>query len=244
MFRRLWLRMVSWVVWQLPGRPALLLASFSQAERGSSYDMLAAAERTIDPLLRIKYIRHALDEARHARLFRQRAMALNPSRACAALLDANYLSSHGIIQSESLFERLGETRFLAFVFDSEGRGLELFQLYCDKKIPDDETITVLNNIIRDEKFHRAYSGAELQRRTKTGKAKEVKKAMRSQLFSHYWEAWLRFSRQIGGLFARLWLRLWYVLLVGWFRPFARLEAKGWHSLESKNYDLNFARSQS
>ena len=244
MFRRLWLRLVSSVVWRLPGRPARLLASFAQAERGSSYDMLEAAERTEDPKLRIKYLRHSLDEARHARLFRNRAMALNPDRASAALMDANYLSSHGIIRSESLFERFGETRFLAFVYDAESRGLEQFQMYCDLKLPDPDTIDTLKRIIKDERFHRSYSGAELQRRSQKGQKSDVQQAMRAQYWSNPWEAWLRFGRVLGSVMGRFWLWLLYVLLVGFFRPFAKLESQGWHYNPSKRVSIDDARQQS
>ena len=244
MFRRLWLRVISSVVWRMAGRPARLLAAFSQAERGSAYDMLEAAERTEDPALRIKYLRHALDEARHAHLFRARAMALHPDRASAALMDANYLSSHGIIRSESLFERLGETRFLAFVFDAESRGLEQFQLYCDAQLPDTETIDVLKRIIKDEKFHRSYTGAELQRRSKKGEKSAVQKAMRAQYWANLWEAWLRFGRSFGGVMGRFWLWILYVVLVGFFRPFAKLEATGWHKIKHSKYSLEAAKLQS
>jgi hypothetical protein len=159
-------------------------------------------------------------------------------------LDANYLSSHGIIREESLFERLGETRFLAFVCDAETQAMEQFQMYCDANLADSKTKEVLKSIIKDENFHRTYSGAELKRRSNKGKKNEVQKAMRAQFWSRPWEAWLRFGKVVGSVVGRFWLWLLYVLIVGLFRPFARLEEKGWHEAKYTKPTVTNARLQS
>ena len=89
--RTIWLTVVSEISWRIPNRQALFLAQFSQAERGSAYDMLAAAELTETRSLRRKYLEHALDEARHSRIFRERAIDLGVDADNAALMDAGYL---------------------------------------------------------------------------------------------------------------------------------------------------------
>ena len=70
-------RLISWLVFQLPGRDALKMAEFSHVELGSGMDMLAATADETDPLLRRKYFRHALDELKHSRMFYERARALS-----------------------------------------------------------------------------------------------------------------------------------------------------------------------
>src|SRR5256712_13457087 len=52
------------------------LLSFAQVEGDGGRDILRAAEVTPDPLLRRLYLEHAIDELRHADLFRQRGAAL------------------------------------------------------------------------------------------------------------------------------------------------------------------------
>ena len=97
---------ISSVVWRIPGRDSAKMAGFSHTEAGSGLDMLAATEETERRDMRAKYFRHALDELKHARLFRDRALALasaKKNRTRAVLDDANFIRDHGINQSESLF---------------------------------------------------------------------------------------------------------------------------------------------
>jgi hypothetical protein len=225
--RQLWLTLVSEVAWRLPKRPARMLAQFSQAERGSCYDMLAAAELTETRALRRKYLEHAIDESQHAAVFRKRALALGVSREEAALFDAAYLGEHGIVGGETLFERLGELEFLAFVHISEKRALEQFEVYQQRRLPDDETLSALRRICKDEVFHMTYTGAELERLRKEGEGKAVRAAEWRIFRSRYKEGWLRFSRDLGAVMSGLWLTLLYVLVVGPFKLLARREPEGW-----------------
>ena len=81
--RQTWIRFTGLISWRNPNRQALLMSKFAATERGSSYDMLCALEKTQYPELRQKYLHHALDEARHARLFLERVRKAS-SRATAA----------------------------------------------------------------------------------------------------------------------------------------------------------------
>src|SRR5262249_447716 len=83
-------------VWRNPHRRAQKLMRFADTEASGGQDLSRAAELTEDALLRQLYLRHALDEFRHARLFRDRGLALSRAArngASAARFEANLLSA-------------------------------------------------------------------------------------------------------------------------------------------------------
>ncbi len=250
--RQFYLTCVSEVSWRIPNRPAKFLAQFSQAERGSAYDMLAAAELTDRRELRRKYLEHALDETAHSKIFRERANALGIGREESAIIDIGYLSDHGIIGGETLFERFGELKFLAFVHIAEKQALEQFMVYKSRDLLDPETQVRLDGIRKDELFHMTYSGAELEHYRKNGLDSEVDKAIRQVHRDRWKEKWLRFSQHIGHFVSSLWLLLIYALLIAPFRLLARPEGVGWHQSKgglspdhvAKNNKLIAARMQS
>lgn len=227
------LRAISYVVWRLiPGRGPTKLAEFSHTEAGSGLDMLAAVEETPRRDLRRRYFQHALDELKHARMFREQAIQLasGRSRAAAVLDDAEYIGSHGIRGKESLFSTLGELEFLAFVWVHEKRGAEQFQVYSELMDDDPAVRAMFAEIARDERFHIAYSAAELDRYRAAGKDKDVRWAVWRVVSRRYTQAWLRFSHDFGAMMAGLWLSLAWLLLLGPFSLLARLTERptiGW-----------------
>src|SRR5229473_5753039 len=70
------LRPVHRWVWGDFDRRVRKLMAFAQVEGDGGRDILRAAEVTPDPLLRRLYLEHAIDELRHADLFRKRGAAL------------------------------------------------------------------------------------------------------------------------------------------------------------------------
>src|SRR6202162_3189452 len=70
------LRPVHRWVWGDFDRRVRKLFAFAEVEGDGGRDILRAAEVTSDPLLRGLYMEHAIDELRHADLFRQRGAAL------------------------------------------------------------------------------------------------------------------------------------------------------------------------
>ena len=244
-FRQTWIGLVSEVSWRLPGWPVKLLTAFGQAERGSFYDMLAAAEATDRPDLRRKYFEHALDESQHAIYFRDRIMALGGiDRARAAMEEAGALTSRGIVGGESLYERLGELDFLAFVHVAEAEAIEQFNVYCARELPDPETIAMLHKIMPDEKFHKAYPLHELEQRRKQGEGERVDTALRRVKWNRLKEGWLRFSRDIGHVMSSLWLFLLYAILIPPFSLLGKVERGGWQAPRSDRRPLAVAaRSQ-
>lgn len=221
--RPLWA--LSYVIWRaLPGRAATKMAEFSHTEAGSGLDMLAAVEETERRGLRLRYYRHALDELRHSRLFRERAAALSTdrSRARAVMDDSDYILEHGINTRRSLFSTLGEAEFLAFVWVHELRGAEQFEVYADLLKADAATAAMFDEIARDERFHIAYSRAELARVAEPAAARKAVWRVRGR---RLWQGWMRFSHRLGELVAGLWLTLLYVGVIGPFSILARLSER-------------------
>lgn len=218
------LRAISQLVWRIPGRPAAKMAGFSHTEYGSGLDMLCAAQETPDGELRARFYQHALDELKHARLFKERARALSParSRAQAVLDDADFIHSHGIRSSESLYQQLGELEFLAFVWIHELNGARQFDVYAELMRDDTASAQMFETIAHDERFHIAYSRRELDKLAKAGQARTVQRAVIQVRLRALYQAWLRFGRWLGNLMASLWLGLVYVLIVGPFSLAGRL----------------------
>jgi rubrerythrin len=223
--RQRWIQLSGQISWRRARGRANLMSKFAATELGSAYDMLAAAEITNRREMRRKYLEHALDEARHARIFRSRALALGISREKSALVEVGYLGEHGIIAGETLFERMGEIEFLAFVFDAEKRGLEQFNVYLNSESTDPQTKSALTEIARDEHFHMSYSRAALE---KYGSGQK-QSLLRKVVWRRYKEAWLRFSNIVGIFVSKIWLYLIYFIVVAPFRILARKEEPGWHS---------------
>ena len=69
-------RLMHRLIWRDPHRRARKLLRFAETEADGGRDLVRAAERTADPLLRRLYLTHADDEQRHANLFRHRGIAL------------------------------------------------------------------------------------------------------------------------------------------------------------------------
>ncbi len=228
--RRAWIAVSGEVAWRLPGWPLRFVRSFRDTERASALDMLAAAETTPRRDLRRKYFLHALDERRHAAVFHARAEALGArdDRADAAMADSGVVHHHGMVEGRTLFERLGELPFLAFVHVAERDAVEQFDVYLRRGLPDAETCEALRGILKDEHFHVSYSRAELTRAGEAGRGREVTAALRRVRLDRVRQGWLRASHALGTAMARVWLGVVYVLGVGPLRPFARLERGGWH----------------
>lgn len=229
--RRWGLVAASEVAWRLPGWPRRFYASFRDSEAGSAVDMLAACELTSRRDLRRKYFRHALDETRHAGIFQARAEANGGGRdrARAALVDAGTLQRHGIVEGRTMFERLGELEFLAFVHVAENDAVEQFNVYRDRRLPDPESWEALGHILKDEHFHVSYSRQELDRWRKEGRGGEVDAALSRVRWRRLKEAWLRFSRGVGLVMGSAWLLAVYAVIVAPFRLVARLDRGGWQA---------------
>ncbi len=219
--RLLWL--LSWVVFRIPGRPARKMAEFSHTEAGSALDMIAATEQTSRPELRVKFFRHALDEHKHARLFAQRAVALSgdDDRTRAVVEDSTFMVSRGIRGKEPLYGKLSDVEFFAFVWVHEMVGARQFDIYAKLMQDDAVSAAMFSEIGRDERFHIAYSRAELDRMIAEGRGREVRRAIFLTRLRRMRNAWLRGSRNFGEFMSGIWLTVAYFAVVGPFALIAR-----------------------
>tara|TARA_B100000575_G_scaffold258685_1_gene230456 strand:+ start:2694 stop:3461 length:768 start_codon:yes stop_codon:yes gene_type:complete len=227
--RRDWvLWAISSVIWRLPGKVPSKLAGFSHTEFGSALDMLAAVLETPRREMRARYFRHALDELKHAAMFRRRSLAYageRVKRTQAMLDDSNFIREHGINDADSLFSKSEEVEFLAFVWIAERRAAQQFDVYADLLKNDEDTQDMFAEIAKDERFHISYSRYELDRYEAKGKAEEVKDAVDRIRRRRFLEAWLRFSVVLGDFMSNLWLGILYVLVIAPSSVLAKLTEK-------------------
>ena len=222
-------RLLAPLVWRTPARSARKLLGFSATEAGSALDMLRAAELETDPRLRRLFFQHAVDESRHAALFRAAADTIEDALEDAASVVAPaYSSVHATRQN--LYENLGRTRFLAFVNLAEREGQCHFAELARHFKPHPELGPLFAEIEKDERFHVAYSATTLDRLRADGNRREVRRAVVGVRWTRAREAWRRAGRQLGDLVTRVGLAaLFFTVLPvfalahAWFEP----ERTGW-----------------
>jgi hypothetical protein len=168
-----------------PARRAAKLYEFALAEHESMLEMREAAALSGEPARRALYLRHALDEARHAAMFFRRAAEIfrELGREGPPPLRPS---------SERLFERLGEEGFLAFVHRGERRGRGQFEAWRDalsRPGRDAKTAALFAAIVGDERRHESYT-----RELLAGVAGGERGARRALRRAALWEAWRRWRR--------------------------------------------------
>jgi rubrerythrin len=165
------------LTFRFAGRVAGRLFAFARAEEASRHDLVVAARLCRDPGRAALYLRHASDEAGHARMFHKRAVELGGRDDRRA-------------DVEFLFERLGEVRFLAFVHRGEARGRKQFEAYeAFFRQRDEKTARVFARILEDERRHEAYTRELLVELAGSERA-----ARRELARAAAWEAWRTFRR--------------------------------------------------
>jgi hypothetical protein len=208
----LWLRPFSWLggQWAFSNerRAARLLHGFACTEEQSQLELRLAARACTDERRQARYLRHALDETRHARAFAEHANEL----ARAAGADGFARPSAGC---ERLYERLGEVRFLAFVHVGEQRGRAEFETYARllHQRGADATAQLFEGLIADERQHEAYTAQLL------AELAGVDGARRAVRWVRRWQAWREFrrrGRRLAGALYGVSMLLVYVALA----PFA------------------------
>ncbi len=204
-------------------RVARQLFSFALAEHESMLELRAAAGACPSPDRRALYLRHALDEARHATVF---------TRASAEIRRSIGLSPFGEPHSdcERLYERLGEAHFLAFVHRGERRGRVQFEVYRDyfARRKDERLAAVFAALIADERRHETYTLDLLRSLTK-----EERIARRHLRRLALWEA-ARAWRRSGQALSRVVYTAAMIVVYASLLPFALLvrlirpARAGWH----------------
>jgi hypothetical protein len=169
-----------------------MLHGFARAEQGSMIDLLAAANLTPSPERRALYLRHALDEARHAGMFARRSAELRRAAGRDPLGPAT-------ADTEQLFERLGEARFLAFVHLGEARGLAEFEAHARacRARGDERSAALIDAIAADEARHARYTGELLA--GMVGGDRAARRAVRRARAWEAWRLWRRAGRQMSAI---------------------------------------------
>jgi rubrerythrin len=222
------LRPVHRWVWRDAHRSARKLLTFAVTEADGGRDLSRAAELTADPLLRRLYLRHALDEQRHAELFRARGRAilaaLGPARSVA--FEANWISPGERGLDDVRVDEERDASLLAFLHLSEKAAAGRFAAYHEV-IADEETREVFRRILRDEVFHMAYTRSQLERIAPERHRLQLWRARASRL----WKAYLRLATALAGLIGALLLVAQYFIVVPVFALLAmraaRRERPGW-----------------
>jgi rubrerythrin len=234
-------RLFAPLVWR--GRRAIArkLLGFAATEAGSALDMLDAAERVEDPRLRKLFFRHALDEAKHARMFTQAARHLTTDARADAYSDIR-------ATRQNLFQRMDLVEFVVFVHVAEKAGRAHFAALARhfSGHPDPDLHDLFTRIEKDERYHVGYTGKQLERWRAQGRGAQIRRAWRRVRLRQGWEAWRRAGRQLADPIARLLLGLVYVFTVPGFALLQRVldrEQLGWKQPRTPSPTLDDLRSQ-
>src|SRR5215471_1609917 len=200
-------------IWSDADRRVRKLLAFAEVEGDGGRDILRAAEVTPDPLLRRLYLEHAIDELRHADLFRQRGAALLQVRGTTstALFNSNPLpGGHGL--DDLSIEGEPDYRLLAFLHVAEKAAAGRFTIYREVVDDDPATKAIFEQILRDEVFHMNYTYTQLVR-VKPGSYRwQVWKARASRL----WKRYLRVAAAVAGILGTATLTILYFVLLAPF----------------------------
>jgi hypothetical protein len=223
---------IHWLVWRNPRRRAQNLLRFAEVEADGGRDLVRAAELTPDPRLRRLFLKHALDEQRHADLFRTRGLALIRSlpRETTSGIQAAWLTPGERGLDDLQVEREGDEALLAFLHLSEKQAARDFANYVGVLRADPSTQSVLEKVLHDETFHMTYTRRELERIAPERAGKRIWAAR----LNRFWKAYLRLAAGLAGLLGGVMLTLQYYLLLPPFallaRRAARKDAEGWHAV--------------
>src|SRR3954447_6671174 len=225
------LRPVHRWVWSSFDRRVRKLIAFSQVEGDGGRDILRAAELTPDPLLRRLYLEHAIDELRHADLFRRRSAALLRLRSTrsTALFDASPLpGGHGL--DDLSIEGEPDHRLLAFLRVAEKAAAGRFAIYRDVVADDPPTREIFEEILRDEVFHMNYTYSQLARVLPGSYRRRVWQARASRL----WKRYLRLAAAVADVMGSVVLTVLYFVVLAPFALLARRaerrETSGWKTI--------------
>src|SRR5579859_3981857 len=153
-------------VWSNARRRGIKLLQFAETEADGGRDFARAAERTSDALLRRLYIRHAIDEQRHANLFRTRGRAILaalPKEDGSAGFQANWFSPGERGLDDLQVDKEKEDALLAFLHLSEKAAARRFAVYHEVLNVDPTTRDVFSDVLKDEAFHMNYTLTQLKR---------------------------------------------------------------------------------
>ena len=217
-------------VWSDARRRADKLLRFAETEADGGRDIARAAERTRDPLLRRLYLRHAIDEQRHATLFRSRGREILRDLSGAsegARFQADWLSPGERGLDALAVDKEGEDALLAFLHLSEKAAARRFAVYHDVVTLDTATRDVFGDVLKDEAFHMNYTLSQLKRVSPRKHGARLWWARLTRLWKGYLRVASAFANVMGGGV----LALQYFVVLPLFAFFAKRSARrdppGW-----------------
>ena len=220
---------IHWLVWRNPRRRAQNLLRFAEVEADGGRDLVRAAEVTKDPLLRRLFLKHALDEQRHADLFRGRGLQLIralPGRDAAGI-KADWLAPGERGLDDLRVEAEGDAALLAFLHLSEKQAARDFANYVAVLGADPPTRAVFEKVLHDETFHMTYTRSQLSRLA----PEAAKRRIWTARLRRFWKAYLRLASALAGLIGFVILTLQYFIILPAFallaKRAARREPEGW-----------------
>ena len=198
-------------------RTAGHLQGFALAEHESMLEVRAAAARCTSTERRALYLRHALDEDRHATAFARHATEIQRSLGRGAFARPR-------TGTEQLFERLGEEAFLAFVHLGEARGRAQFEAYSAyfARRGDAKLRALFATLIDDERGHESYTRSLLVECA--GGERQARSALRRMTMYEGLRRWRRAGQGLAAIVYRVAMIVLYVtllpfaLVVRWVRP--------------------------
>ena len=226
------------LVWRRRRSKVQTLLSFARTEAGGAVDIARAAAAAATPELRRHLLRHAGDEERHAEMFRRRARTVFGSARgtlplpesggvdlapAATLTERGNLSltDHGFLPSDS-FAELGEVRYVAMLHLAELQAAEDFRVHRRLNARSDpETADIFARILRDERYHVAYTRAQLRAWEKQGRGREVRRALRQMRWYRLRARWTQLGQRLGNVVGFVLLSVLYLTL---FAPFGVIGA--------------------
>jgi rubrerythrin len=216
-------------IWRDPERCARKLFTFAETEADGGRDLVRAAELTGDPTLRRLFTVHAVEEERHAQLFRMRGAALLQSLEDRAStpFQLNWVSPGERGLDDLRVHGESDAGLLAFLHLSEKSAAGHFATYVDALRDDPLTSSVFKEVLKDETFHMNYTLAQLTRVAPQRHRLFLWKARLGRL----WKAYLRVASAIAGIMGTVILTLQYFILLPPFAILAkraeRREPHGW-----------------
>jgi hypothetical protein len=230
-------RTIDWVlrpihrwIWADERRRGAKLLTFARTEGDGGRDLSRAAELTRDPLLRRLYLRHALDEQRHAALFFARGrtiLARLPDGSASSPFEGATFApgERGLDDLRVDGER--DDALLAFLHLSERAAAQRFAVYRDVLALDPSTRDVFVDVLADEAFHMNYTYAQLRRVAPRRYGLRLWVARLERM----WKGYLRVATALGSIMGRVVLTLVYFVVLPPFAFGAKRSARrlpaGW-----------------
>jgi len=213
------------------------IENFALAEYGSALDMLIASELTNNKKLKKGYLDHALDEFRHADLFKKHAIYIAKKvhfqydKSSSVLELGEKIRYLNFIGEKPIFSELNELEFINFVMISEKEAEKYFTSLSKLEEFDEETRKLFKKIALEEGGHVSYAKKELEKR-KRNKVKGLKKA-------YFFIKWFRFKTDLLSNSRNFWVFLGNQLLNIIYLcvlPFAKFFSKIENISEKKEID--------